>query len=87
MKKQTALQWLYAKLDQMPTRDEVCDLVYQLEEEAKAMEKEQSITDYCQGFQASGDGWKREYGLNDTLYMAEEIEAEKYYNETYGSDK
>jgi hypothetical protein len=41
MKKQTALQWLYAKLDQMPTRDEVCDLVYQLEKEAKAMEKEQ----------------------------------------------
>jgi hypothetical protein len=43
MKKQTALQWLYAKLDQMPTRDEVCDLVYQLEEQAKAMEKEQII--------------------------------------------
>jgi hypothetical protein len=43
MKKQTALQWLYAKLDQMSTRDEVCDLVYELEEEAKAMEKKQIV--------------------------------------------
>jgi hypothetical protein len=43
MKKQTALQWLYAKLDQMSTRDEVCDLVYELEEEAKAMERKQIV--------------------------------------------
>lgn len=85
MKKQTAVEWLAQWLHDNP-------VVYQKDyfaaiEWAKAMEKGQSISDYCSGFQASGEAWKREYGLNDMLYMAEEIEAEKYYNETYGSGK
>jgi hypothetical protein len=72
MKKQTALQWLYAKLDQMPTRDEVCDLVYQLEEEAKAMEKEQIQCAYKDGLIQHP---------NDFLSQ------QQYYQETYGGDK
>ena len=78
MKKQTALQWLYAKLDQMPTRDEVCDLVYQLEEEAKAMEKEQMESAYTRGR-------IDEIITMDDLYFNPSWE--KYYNETYGGDK
>ena len=71
MKKQTALQWLYSKLDNMPTRDEVCDLVYQLEAEAKAMEKDQMVDAYRMGY--------REGALRK--------EFQDYYNETYGGDK
>jgi hypothetical protein len=78
MKKQTALQWLYAKLDQMPTRDEVCDLVYQLEEEAKAIEKEQII---------EAHGLKREHGIqNGVDYWITKCGLE-YYDQTYGGDK
>jgi hypothetical protein len=78
MKKQTALQWLYAKLDQMSTRDEVCDLVYELEEEAKAMEKEQII---------EAHGIKREHDIQMGLDFWKIKYGEAYYNETYGGDK
>ena len=78
MKKQTVLQWLYSKLDQMPTRDEVCDLVYKLEAEAKAMEKEQIIEAHglkrVHHVQQGVDYWVSTCGL-------------EYYNETYGGDK
>jgi hypothetical protein len=75
MKKLTALQWLYSKLNQMPTRDEVCDLVYQLEEQAKAMEKEQIMD-------AVNDSWNMAKHSNFA-----DAQAEHYYNETYGGDK
>jgi hypothetical protein len=78
MKKQTALQWLYAKLDQMSTRDEVCDLVYQLEEESKAIEKEQIIEAHglkrVHHVQQGVDYWVSTCGL-------------EYYDQTYGGDK
>ncbi len=76
MKKQTALQWLYAKLDQMPTRDEVCDLVYQLEEEAKAMEKEQIIDSYVECYM-------NHVGNGESILR----EANSVYTKTYGGDK
>ena len=47
------------------------------------MEKQQSISDYCEGFKASGEGWNGEYGLKDMLDVAGEIDAEDYYNKTY----
>jgi hypothetical protein len=75
MKKQTALEWLYTKLDMLSTRDEVADLVYKLEEHAKAMEKEQIVDAFNEenhGF----NGWKRV-----------DLSGEQYYNETYGGDK
>jgi hypothetical protein len=54
---------------------------------AKQMEREQVISNYCSGFEASGQGWNGEYGLKDMFNVAEEIEAEKYYQETYGETK
>ena len=75
MKKQTVLQWLYSKLDQMPTRDEVCDLVYKLEAEAKAMEKEQIVEAYIDGED------------DETNRRVLKRAAEQYYNETYGGDE
>jgi hypothetical protein len=37
----TAMQWLYDELAQCLHREEVCDLVYKLEQKAKEMEREQ----------------------------------------------
>jgi len=51
---------------------------------AKEMEREQIIESYCSGFEASAEGWNGEYGLKDMRNISEEINAEKYYNETYG---
>jgi hypothetical protein len=82
MSKQTAVEWLVSKLSitfQTMYSEEI--------EQAKAMEKQQSISDYCAGFEASGEGWNGEYGLKDMLDVAGEIDAEDYYNKTYGGDK
>ena len=84
MSKQTAVEWfvkeLFKKIDYIQVDPKLI-------EQAKAMEKEQSISDYCAGFKASGEGWNGEYGLKDMFNVAEEIEAEKYYQETYGETK
>ena len=87
MSKQTAVEWLVAEIKsqliaQVPELD-----LHSLEQQAKAMEKQQSISDYCAGFEASGEGWNGEYGLKDMLDVAGEIDAEEYYNKTYGGDK
>ncbi len=84
--KQTALQWFkdvtYPYLDK--ESKEYVDILFN---HALQMEREQVISNYCSGFKASGQGWNGEYGLNDMLNVAEEIEAEKYYQETYGETK
>ena len=77
MSKQTAVEWL---IDQIVNHNGVNSKTF---EQAKAMEKQQSITDYCEGFKASGEGWNGEYGLDNILDVAGEIDAEQYYNETY----
>jgi hypothetical protein len=40
-KKQTAVQWLYDELSHCLHREEVCDLLYKLEQKALQMEREQ----------------------------------------------
>lgn len=93
MKKQTAVEWVIQKLigsgylTQGPSNTVNGLKVKRIINQAKEMEKQQSISDYCAGFEASGEGWNGEYGLKDMLNIAEEIKAEKYYNETYGGDK
>ena len=77
MSKMTAVEWL---IDQIVNHNGVNSKTF---EQAKAMEKQQSITDYCEGFKASGEGWNGEYGLDNILDVAGEIDAEQYYNETY----
>ena len=69
MKKQTAVQWLYDELSQCMHREEVCDLVYKLEQKAKQMERKQ-ITDAYSTYAFD------EHGMR--------IHASQYYNETYG---
>ena len=94
-KKQTAVEWyieqhnalLKLYNDSNMTALDLALAEDKLKFRAKQMEKEQSISDYCEGFKASGQGWNGEYGLNDILNVAEEIEAEKYYQETYGETK
>jgi len=83
MSKQTAVEWLYEML-----RDNSKELFdVNIWEQAKAMEKQQSISDYCAGFKVSGEGWNGEYGLKDMLDVAGQIDAEDYYNKTYGGEK
>ncbi len=45
-KKQTAVQWLYDELSHCLHREEVCDLLYKLEQKALEMEREQIIDAY-----------------------------------------
>ena len=91
MSKQTAVEWLINELIRKSEYEHLPDHYFLMSdkditkiiEQGKAMEKQQSITDYCEGFKASGEGWNGEYGLTDMLDVAGEINAEQYYNETY----
>lgn len=65
------MQWFYDELSQCLHREEVCDLVYKLEQKAKEMEREQIIDAHITGYIIGG-------GEGD-LYQPE-----NYYNETYG---
>jgi hypothetical protein len=67
----TAMQWFYDELSQCLHREEVCDLVYKLEQKAKEMEREQIVDAHITGYIIGG-------GEGD-LYQPE-----NYYNETYG---
>ena len=90
MSKITAIEWLGHELNVKLFYDispELWEQVNEIFKQAKAMEKQQSISDYCEGFKASGEGWNGEYGLKDMLDVAGEIDAEDYYNKTYGGDK
>ena len=89
MSKQTAVEWLQNELwsnYEFKSPKQKREFIAKIEW-AKAMEKQQSISDYCEGFKASGEGWNGEYGLKDMLDVAGEIDAEDYYNKTYGGDK
>jgi hypothetical protein len=88
MSKQTAVEWLEHEI-RVRYHSGALDLITisELKLHAKAMEKQQSISDYCEGFKASGEGWNGEYGLKDMLDVAGEIDAEDYYNKTYGGEK
>jgi len=79
MSKQTAVQIL---VESMTTSD----VSFYSKEIAIAlqMEREQIISNYCRGFEASAEGWNGEYGLKDMCNISEEINAQQYYNATYG---
>ena len=90
MSKTTAIEFLGHELNVKLFYDispELWEQVNEIFKQAKTMEKQQSISDYCEGFKASGEGWNGEYGLKDMLDVAGEIDAEDYYNKTYGGDK
>ena len=97
MSKQTAVEWVVDKLSLLNLEIHLHPEKYNVDEaireknkilqQAKAMEMEQSIFDYCEGFKASAEGWNGEHGLNNMLDVAKDIDAEDYYNITYGGDK
>jgi len=78
--KQTSIEWLIDQLIPKDQHDGIMDII----NDAKERHKEESINDYCEGFKASSEGWNGEYGLTDLNNISEEIEAEEYYNKTYG---
>jgi hypothetical protein len=69
-KKQTAVQWIYDELSHCLHREEVCDLLYKLEQKAKKLEKQQIIEAFKHG------------ELPPPLFI--NFDAKEYYNETYG---
>jgi hypothetical protein len=73
MSKQTAVQWLYDELSQCMHREEVCDLVYKLEQKAKQMEREQIQDAFYHGVDIDA------YNVHNKW-----TEAEKYYEQTHG---
>jgi len=50
MSKQTAVQWLYDELSHCLHREEVCDLLYKLEQKVLQMEREQLIEAHNYGY-------------------------------------
>lgn len=70
-KSQTAVEWLVKELSL-----EGYDFTVEQVEQAKAMEKEQCINDYKHG---QNNGYMYRDGIGNM------IDAEQYYNETYGS--
>ena len=86
MSKQTVVEWLKKELEEYGSHSHLSldwETFDELIDQAKAMEKQQSIYDYCEGFKASGEGWNGEYGLDNILDVAGEIDAEQYYTNTY----
>jgi hypothetical protein len=81
--KQTSVEWLLEKIQL--DHSKATGKLYENIEKAKQMEKEQIVNSYCDGFYRSGEGWNGEHGLKDIENIAEEINAEQYYNETYNT--
>ncbi len=78
MSKQTAVEWLYSELSKNNnSNDSIESRIYkemEIWKQAKAMEKEQIIKAFCEGYDHDGDN-----------YDGAEI---SYYNRTYkGGDK
>jgi len=80
--KQTAVEWLIDELNKsigLTKFVEECDEEYKNEiltiiQQAKAMEKEQTLVDYS-------------CGARDTILNIDFVDAVKYYNKTYGGKK
>ena len=81
----TAVQWLE---NEMKNRYAIASTheCIELFKQALAMEREQSIHDYCEGFKASDDGWNGTYGIIDMDNIVEEINAEQYFTDTYHTE-
>jgi hypothetical protein len=74
----TAMQWLYDELAQCLHREEVCDLVYKLEQKAKEMEREQIQYSYDRGLE---EGM---WIASDNYDIEKCTSSSEFYNATYG---
>ena len=71
--KQTAVQWLYDELSQCMHREEVCDLVYKLEQKAKQMEREQIIESFMEGTKMHNINDELSARFNGCIYYGEKF--------------
>ena len=75
----TAVEWLYNNLKSHFEHDgDLLEVVQFSFKQAKEMEKEQIIDAYVQG---ADDDY--EFHINPHLMKAEDVDAQKYYNETF----
>jgi hypothetical protein len=79
MKKQTALEWFFNQL--IDKKNQTPEILWTAYLNAKAMEKEQMVQAWRNGF-SSNEGMASYY-YNEKYRRT----PEKYYNETYGGDK
>jgi molybdate-binding protein len=73
MSKQTAVIWFNQQLVERQNGNGDRRSWDEILREALLMEREQIISNYCRGFESSAE-----------RNISEEINSEKYYNETYG---
>lgn len=74
MSKKTAVQWLYDELSHCLHREEVCDLVYKLEQKVKEMERQQIV-----------DAWNDgDYAYFYNIEGKEFEDGDEYYEEKFG---
>lgn len=85
---QTAVQWLEKEMIDLVsfTTTEIRERFRNKFKQALAMEREQSIRDYCEGFKASDDGWNGTFGIKNMDNIADEINAEEYFTDTYQTE-
>jgi hypothetical protein len=71
--KQTAIEWLFEKLDIVDS-----SIMFVYFDQAKEMEKQQIIDARDNGFKESGEGWNGDFEIT-----IEQINSVQYYNETF----
>ena len=91
---QTSIEWLIEQLsiygdkalNKEITLGEYLIKKNELIEQAKEMHEQEIINAHNSGFEKSAEGWNGEYGLMDMNNISEEIESERYYQETFKKD-
>lgn len=90
--KQTAVEWLFLKMNRIRLDYEIGNLndldfienQKKAYKESKQMEKEQIIDARANGFIISAEGWNGEVPCMKWSEVITETKCEDYYNETYG---
>ncbi len=83
MTKLTTVEWMYKELNNCLYREQVSDMIHELRKQLLAMEKEQMIK-FAFDFYYKHS---KKMGVPFNLISENRINAEQYYNETYGGDK
>jgi hypothetical protein len=77
----TSIEWLEEEFFKLYFTMEIHFKVYEAIEKAKEIHKKEIIDAYNEGFKISGEGFNREYGIQDFKNLSKEIKSEDYYNQ------
>ena len=84
----TSIEWLEKEIKKsiIPAQRDYFKWAF---EQAKLLHKKEIIDAHNKGFEKSAERWNGEYGIKDFKNLSDEIESDKYYQETFvskGSD-